>query len=252
MFKDHFSGHASDYRRHRPSYPKALFDFLASQANEKKCVWDCATGNGQAAVMLANDFEQVIATDASAEQIAQAEARDNIQYAVAPAENSGLDDHSVDLVTVAQALHWFDHDAFFKECHRVLKPGGLFATWWYRLVHLKKHSDAGKAILREFYKEIVGPHWPKERQHIDRDYQTIEFPFTPVDAPQFSIDLDWNLEQFLNYLKTWSGTKTYIQKFGEDPVERWFKPRILAVYSSLDAPCPVSFPTPLKVGRYEP
>lgn len=128
QFQDLFSGVASLYTRFRPRYPSALFEYLASVTPKKDVVWDCATGTGQAAVELAQHFEQVIATDASAEQIANAEQHPRVQYRVSTAEMSGLDSGSIDLITVAQALHWFDLPAFYAEAQRVLKPDGLLAV----------------------------------------------------------------------------------------------------------------------------
>jgi ubiquinone/menaquinone biosynthesis C-methylase UbiE len=132
-FKDHFSGHAPDYRIFRPAYPPELFAFLASIASPEGLVWDCGTGNGQAAIALAEHFTHVFATDASEEQIRQAEPHPRVEYAVAPAERCPLPDGSANLVTVAQALHWFDLDQFNTEVKRVCHPGGFLAVWTYDL-----------------------------------------------------------------------------------------------------------------------
>ncbi len=153
-FKDHFSGHAQEYSQARPTYPKELFAYLASIAPRHDAVWDCATGNGQAAVGLSAYFKKVIATDASEQQIQNAEQRDNIEYRVTTAEHSGLDNHSVDLIAVAQALHWFDFDNFYQEVKRVLKADGVLAVWTYAL--LSTPDDKINRLINEFYTDIVG------------------------------------------------------------------------------------------------
>jgi hypothetical protein len=215
-FKDHFSGHASDYARFRPRYPAALFDYLASIAPERRCAWDCATGNGQAAVALAQHFGQVIATDASAQQVENAEPHERVAYRVAPAERSGLEDHSVDLVTVAQALHWFDIPAFFDETHRVLARSGAIAIWAYNLMTISPEIDR---LVLEFYRETTGPFWPPERDIVEAGYRTIAFPFEEIATPEFAMETDWNIEQVLGYLRTWSAAQKFIAARGYDPVD---------------------------------
>lgn len=249
MFKDHFSGHAADYSQARPGYPEALFEFICTQVEHRHLAWDCATGNGQAAIQLIHYFDQVVATDASETQIKNAFHRPGIQYRVATAEDSGLDASSVDLITVAQALHWFDHDLFFKECHRVLKPGGVFATWWYRLLKIQEHPTEARDLLRKFYEEITGPYWPHERKLVDDNYQSIAFPFTEIPAPDIKMDLAWTLQDLLNYLNTWSGVKKYEAAQGKNPVFTWFQPRMLDIFGRLDAPCPVTIPLSMKLGK---
>src|SRR5262249_45905079 len=153
---------ASRYADFRPHYPAALFDYLATLVPRDGLVWDCAAGSGQATIDLAARFDKVIATDGSAEQIASAARRDNVEYRVALAEQSGLADQSVGLVTVAQALHWFNHERFFAEVNRVLKPGGVLAAWVYAINCLE--GDKVNAIVQNFYANVVGPYWPPERR----------------------------------------------------------------------------------------
>jgi SAM-dependent methyltransferase len=214
-FKDHFSGHATTYRDARPQYPAALFDWLASEAPARRLAWDAGCGNGQASVALASRFARVHATDPSANQIANAEARPNIDYRVEPGEASSLPSASADLVTVAQALHWFDFDAFFGEVHRVLKPGGLFAAWAYSDCRVTPAIDALKDRV---YVDLVGPYWPPERALVEAGYATIPFPLDEVAAPAFEMVVDWRAEQFLAYLRSWSATQRYRKAVGEDPV----------------------------------
>jgi len=214
-FKDHFSGHAADYALARPAYPAALFDWLAAQAPGRTLAWDVATGNGQAAAGLAAHFEAVFATDASAQQIDQASAPGNVRFGVEAAEQCSLTDGSADLVSVAQALHWFDHARFYPEVHRVLRPGGLFAAWTYRLSTV---SPAIDAVVWRLYEGIVGPWWPPERCHVDAGYADLPFPFREVPDPQIRMQTTHTLAQYLAYLRTWSAVRRYQAARGEDPV----------------------------------
>jgi len=214
-FKDHFSGHAGAYHEARPTYPAALFDWLAAQAPARDLAWDAGCGNGQASVALAARFARVHATDPSAPQIASADARANIDYRVEPAETCSLPDASADLVTVAQALHWFDHARFYAEVKRVLKPRGVIAAWSYADCSATPAVDAVKNHL---YVDLTGPYWPAERRYIDEGYRTLPFPFERLDAPAFEMRVDWTLAQFLAYLRSWSATQRYIKANGVDPV----------------------------------
>jgi len=216
-FKDHFSGHAADYRVFRPTYPPELFAFLASVAPAHELAWDCGTGSGQAAVVLAEHFARVFATDASAEQIANAEPHPKVEYAVAPAEACPLPDASADLVTVAQALHWFGFDRFYAEVKRVLEPGGLLAVWTYDLHAVNADVDP---VLARLQSEFVGPYWPPERALVGAGYRTIPFPFEEVPAPAFGMTAEWNLPTLLGYMSTWSATKRFAAAHGFDPLER--------------------------------
>lgn len=211
---DHFSAHAAAYARARPTYPPGLFSWLAAQCAGHALAWDCGTGNGQAAVALASHFASVHATDLSAEQIAQATAHPRVTYAASPAERSGLGDGTGDLVTVAQALHWFAGDAFYAEARRVLKPGGVFAAWTYTL--LRGEPDLN-AVVEDFYRNTVGPWWPPERRWVDLGYREMPFPFAEIPAPEFEIRLEWTLDDLLAYLRTWSATQRYIRERGIDP-----------------------------------
>ena len=213
-FKDHFSQHAGEYARHRPTYPDELFAYLASIAPDRALAWDCGTGNGQAARGLARYFSLIIATDASAEQIQNAFPDERVTYRVG-AEDAGPGPGSADLVTVAQALHWFDLDKFYEAAQLALKPGGVLAVWAYSLCRISPGVDH---ILDSFYFGTVGPYWPKERVLIDDGYRTIPFPFDEIQPPEFSIRLDWSLNDLLAYLRTWSPTKRFIAANGYDPV----------------------------------
>lgn len=214
-FKDHFSGHAADYRAFRPDYPPALFAFLASVAPGREQVWDCGTGNGQAAVALAEHFRRVFATDASAEQIKNAEPHPRVEYAVAPAEKCPLPDACADLVTVAQALHWFDHDRFYAEVRRVCRPGGLLAVWTYDFHSVGPEIDP---VLERLQAEFIRPYWPTERAFVNTGYRNLPFPFPELPVPRFEMVADWDLPRLTGYMNTWSAVRRYEKEHGTNPV----------------------------------
>src|SRR5678816_1262706 len=215
-FKHHFSGHAAIYREARPTYPPALVDWLAQQAPDRELAWDAGCGNGQATAALAQRFAHVIGTDPSANQIAEAESRANIEYRVEPAEQSTLSDSSVSLVTVAQAMHWLDHARFFDAVRRVLKPGGMLAVWAY--AHCDVGDAAIDAAITRLYVDLTGPYWPPERSLVEAGYRTIPFPFVEIVPPSFPMIARWRVDHLLAYLRSWSATQRYIKALGEDPV----------------------------------
>jgi SAM-dependent methyltransferase len=221
-FKDHFSGHAASYAAHRPGYPPALFAFLETLTPGRSLAWDCATGNGQAAIVLVESFERVVATDASRQQLANATPHPRIEYRVAPAEASGLPAASVDLLTVAQALHWFDFGRFYREAGRVLRPGGALAAWTYNLL---RGTPEVSALIDRLAREIVGDWWPPERRWVDEEYRTIPFGgegihLAEVPTPLFEHTEIWDLERLVAYLRTWSATVRCQAATGEDPIAR--------------------------------
>jgi len=215
-FSDHFSGQAAGYARFRPHYPEGLFEFLASEAPARHAAWDCATGNGQVAEGLSPRFEQVYATDASEEQIRHAPALANVTYRVEPAETSSLEDRSVDLVTVGQALHWLDLHRFYDEVRRVARPGALVVAWCYSLLSCDAEVDR---VIREFYRNIVGPYWPPERGLVERGYRDLPFPFQSLSAPDLALEAEWDLAEFIGYLGTWSASQRFREARGADPRE---------------------------------
>lgn len=241
-FKDHFSKQAAEYAKFRPRYPKELFRWLASIAPSKDLAWDCATGNGQAAVELAEVFDRVIATDASEKQVANAEQHPGVEYRVAAAEASGLEAGTVDLITVAQALHWFDLEKFYSEVRRVLKPRGVLAAWAYKLATV---SPAIDAVVNRYYSDIVGPYWPPERVLVEK-FEELPFPFPAAAAPPFEMVAEWSAENVLGYLRTWSATQRFMAAEKRDPLE--------VVEGELrkawgDQPRRVVWPLTMKAGR---
>lgn len=215
-FKDYFSDVASTYRDFRPGYPAALFEFLANSSPSTNLAWDCATGNGQTAIMLARHFSRIVATDASAKQVEQAELGDVIDYRVERAEASSLEDRSVDLVTVSQALHWFDLRAFEKEVARVAVDDGLLAAWSYAIL---KSTPAVDAVIDRLYNGILGDYWTSERRIVERGYADIEFGFREIAVPAFDMSADWTLARMIGYLSTWSAVRHYEKQHGQNPVE---------------------------------
>jgi ubiquinone/menaquinone biosynthesis C-methylase UbiE len=214
--KDNFSRQADIYARYRPQYPKELFDFILTHTTNKRTAWDCATGNGQSARVLAKYFDEVLATDISQKQIDQAERADNIHYSVQPADQTGFADDSFDLIVVSQALHWFATDKFYAEATRVARPSSLFAAWSYSLLFISPDIDR---IIRSFYREIVGPYWDAERRYVDDEYQTILFPYEEIKAPVFNMNYYWTLPELEGYINTWSATQKYIVANNHNPVQ---------------------------------
>lgn len=212
---DHFSQQAAQYSRFRPTYPAALFSYILAHCTHRGRVWDCATGNGQAATILAEYFNEVEATDRSPSQLSHATHLPHINYTLSPAESTTFPDDHFDLITVAQALHWLDTDAFWQEVRRVGKKGGTVACWGYGMF---RTSPAIDLVLDRCYTEILGPYWPPRRRHIETAYQNIPFPFEKIPDPNLSIELSWDLEMTLAYFGTWSATRRYINDRNADPI----------------------------------
>jgi len=215
-FKDHFSKQAADYARFRPRYPRELFEYLGGVAPSRALAWDCATGNGQAAVELAEVFDRVIATDASEKQIANAQHYEQVEYRVASAENSGIEAGTIDIVMVAQALHWFDLGRFYAEVKRVLKPHGVFAASAYKFFHIAPAID--EIVNHRYYETVVGPFWPPERVLVEK-FEELPFPFPEIKTHSFEMIAEWNLEHLLGYLRSWSATQWFIATNQRDPLD---------------------------------
>ena len=242
-FKDHFSAQAADYAKFRPGYPRELFDYLGSIAPSRQLAWDCGTGNGQAAGGLALVFDRVIATDASDKQIANAQSHERVDYCVAPAENSGIKSATIDLIMIAQALHWFDLNRFYAEARRVLKPNGVLAASAYNLLHIEPAIDE---VVSRYYYEVVGPFWPPERKLVEQ-FADLPFPFHEVDAPKLEMTAQWNLDHLLGYLQTWSSTQRFIAAKGSDPLEQIID-ELRAAWGDSQQTRNVTWPLVLRIG----
>jgi SAM-dependent methyltransferase len=245
-FADHFSGHAARYAQARPTYPDALFDWLATQCARRELVWDAGCGNGQAALALTAHFSRVVATDPSAEQIAQAPPHAQIQYRVEAAEAPTLAPHSTDLVTVAQAFHWFDHERFHAAVRTVLRPDGVIAVWTYGLSRVDAAVDA---VFEHLYEQVLGPYWPPERRHVENGYAEFAFPYAPLTTPKFEMTCDWSLPQYLAYLRTWSASQRYLRDTGIDPVSR-LTPEFEHAWGAPARVRRIVWPLAMRVGRH--
>ena len=242
---DHFSRQAEQYRANRPGYPPALFAWLAGVAPARDRALDCATGSGQAALGLAAHFSEVIATDLSRRQLAHAPPDPRVHYLAATAEHLPLADRTVDLVTVAQALHWFDLPAFYAEVRRIGRPGAVVAVWSYGLMRIDPAVDA---VVTRLYADILGPYWPPERALVESGYRDLDFPFAPIPAQPPALHADWPLDRLLGYLASWSATQRYKDATGRDPVES-VRDALGAAWGEAGATRPIAWPLALRVGR---
>jgi len=213
--KDLFSGHAKEYAAFRPKYPDAFVKYISRLVKYRGVVWDCACGNGQFSLPLAEHFQLVLASDISEKQIAAAPGHKGILYTVQPAEKTDFPDEFFDMVVVGQAIHWFNHDAFYREANRVMGPNAVIAAIGYGLMRI---SPEVNAVLDHFYKNITGPYWEPERKYIDDSYKTLPFPFETIEVPLFEMPCQWTFEQMMGYLNTWSAVKKYEKENGINPL----------------------------------
>jgi SAM-dependent methyltransferase len=240
-----FSSASQQYAQSRPRYPPELFGHLASLVHRHRLAWDCATGSGQAAVSLVGHFEQVVATDLSAEQLRHATPHPRIEYRVAPAERCGLDDASSDLITVASAVHWFDLPAFFTEVRRVLRPGGVLAVWSYHVGHVEPPFDR---VFGRLYHDLLSPYFASGARWVDERYETLTLPGEPLPSPPLRVTAEWNLEQMRAFVGTWSGTRRYLREHGKDPLDTVAR-ELEELCGSADAVHAVRWPLYLRVSR---
>lgn len=249
MSKDYFSTQSATYRQFRPTYPAALFDALATHLPAGARVLDCATGNGQAARAWHGRGVRVVASDLSFAQLSHAEDSTDIHYVQCRAEHAPFADRSFDLITIAQALHWFDFDAFYAEARRLLKPTGLLAAWTYSFLEVSRQLGADiDATVRWFYHDIIGSYWPPERRWVDEQYRTIPFPLNDLAVPSLTIELDWRLDDVLGYLGSWSAVALYRQHQGHDPVP--LVAEKLRLLWPADESRHVSWPLDLRLGSF--
>ncbi|PCJ28686.1 MAG: SAM-dependent methyltransferase [SAR86 cluster bacterium] len=245
-FNDQFSAHAKSYAAARPDYPAELFSYLKTLCNKHELAWDCATGNGQAAKSLAKIFTQVIATDASIEQIQQAQAAKNIEYRQMSAEEPFLQPGSVDLISVAQALHWFDTEAFYKNADSVLCSGGVLAVWSYGLPTISNELDR---VVMHLYANILNGYWPAERRIVEEQYANINFPYALIEGVEFHMTRRWSLQQLTDYLASWSAVRRYIDANNSDPMQLVRKELIDAWAMQPEQDVEVRWPMVLKLGK---
>jgi SAM-dependent methyltransferase len=242
---DHFSRQATRYRESRPGYPAALYDFLANAVAHPETALDCATGSGQAAADLAGRFAEVIAFDLSAAQVAKATAHPRVRYLVADATRLPLSAHRVDLVTVAQALHWLDLPSFYAEVRRVARPGAVIAAWTYGRIRVTPAVDE---VVTRLYEGLIGPYWPPERRHVENGYRDLPFPFEPLQVPPMRLEAAWTLDRLTSYLASWSAVQRYKDALGTDPVEP-VRPALEAAWGSADGRRRVEWPLAVRAGR---
>lgn len=247
-FKDHFSGHAAEYAAARPSYPPALAALLAEHAGGHDLALDCGCGSGQLSVLLAGHFDRVVATDASTGQIAHAAPHPRITYIAAPAERSGLADGAADLIVAAQAAHWFDLPAFWREVARVARPGALAALVSYGSITVSAALDP---LLRHFHDDTLRHYWPAERWLVTRGYRDILFPLRDIDLPPVAMTLDWTFGQMLAYLGTWSGVKAADRALGTSVLAE-IAPKLEAAWGDPAARRTISWPLSIRAGRVDP
>ncbi|MBK7763516.1 MAG: class I SAM-dependent methyltransferase [Bacteroidetes bacterium] len=227
MKNDFFSVQSAHYAKYRPVYPQDLYDFIIHHVNERQLVWDVATGSGQAALALSAFFDTVYASDFSAEQLAQAKQAPNISYHLESAESSSLANESVDLITVATALHWFDQPKFYAEADRVLKPNGVMFVWSYGGCRIEPDIDK---VMDEFNFRFLYNYWHEgAKMNWEDKYQSIELPFTNIETPNFIAKANYTLDEVMNYMFSWSGVQTYIRQEGRNPLEIVY-PELLKVW----------------------
>lgn len=242
MTKDYFSGHSKLYATFRPTYPDDLYSFIFKHIKNFDAAWDCATGNGQVAQVLSKHFKQVEATDLSQQQLDNAVQIQNIHYSVQRAELTTFPDNHFDLITVGQALHWFDLDKFYSEVKRVAKKDALLAVWGYAICKVSTNVDEH---FNHFYNHVVGPYWDGARKMVEEEYKNVSFPFEQIETPKFSIQVEWKLEEFAGYLTTWSATQKFIKDKNYNPVPEVVK-LIQPFWNGKEK---VTFPVFLKLGR---
>jgi SAM-dependent methyltransferase len=233
------------YARFRPEYPRALAAFLASAAPDDSLAVDVGCGNGQLTQLLAPYFKQVVGLDPSADQIANAVPNERIRYECAPAEQLPVPDASASLVTAAQAAHWFDLPAFYREVRRIAVPGAVVALVSYGVLRLEPPLDGR---FQAFYRDEIGPYWPPERKLVDTGYATLDFPFEEMAPPSLDIRLEWHLSDFIGYVLTWSATRS-AREAGKDALLMAFFDDIAALWGDPNAKRPVSWPINMRIGR---
>lgn len=246
-FEDHFSALAETYANHRPRYPQALFSYLASIAVGHDLAWDVGTGNGQAAISLADYFQRVVATDASDSQIASRMEHANVDYRVEPAEQPSLEDDSVDLITSAVAAHWFDLDRFYHQVRRVAKKGAPLVLWTYFFCNINEELDS---LIADYFYNLLDGYWSDRIRYLEQGYRTLPFPFKEIQAPEFIASATWNLDDLKGFLLSWSGTASYIEANGDEAV-RQFLARLAQAWGDPSQAKQVQWDLYMRAGQVE-
>jgi SAM-dependent methyltransferase len=247
MAKDLFSEQSKIYAQFRPAYPKELFEYVFQFVEERKTAWDCATGNGQAATVLASFFEKVQATDISEAQISNAVKKPNIEYHVCSAEVTPFANNSFDLITVAQAYHWLNWKKFHDEATRVGKQNAVVAIWTYNL--LVSDDENVNNIIKHFYRDITGAYWDYERRFVDDGYATVDFEFEQLPAKNFRSVVTWTKDQLKGFFQSWSAVQKYIKLNQQNPI-KLIEKDIDDVWNDKEQK-EIRFPIFLRIGRIE-
>ncbi|MEM9671596.1 MAG: class I SAM-dependent methyltransferase [Bacteroidota bacterium] len=242
--KDNFSAQSVGYARYRPVYPDELLQHILAQVPELRTAWDAGTGNGQVAVWLAQHFSQVYATDISEKQLAQAPQRKNIHYQLGAAEQTGFSEKSIDLITVAQAFHWFEHERFFQLAQRSLKSGGVIALFGYDFLII---SPEVNKVLTYLYQHMLGDYWDDERRQVEQHYQNLPFPFQELTTPEFYHRTTWTIDHLSGYLNTWSAVQHYRNEHDTNPIAL-IEPELKAAWGRAKTR-EVTFPMFMRLGR---
>lgn len=238
-----FSQQAELYARYRPHYPQEMYDFIFEHLSSRRWAWDCATGSGQVARYLSRHFGKVIATDISEEQLRHAPQLSNVRYQKAFAGDSGLPDNHFDLITVAQAIHWFDFEQFYREVRRVAKDDALLAVIGYGMVRV---NDKINPIIDELYEKAFGAYFNENRKYLDEEYRTIPFPFDEISSPSFSHTLNWKPEELKGYFNSWSAIQKIKSADGYNPADKTMQQlKEKNIPESLE----VTFPVFMRLGR---
>ena len=245
-FEDHFSGHADAYVQHRPRYPRELFTWLASVVRGRELAWDAGTGNGQVAIALAELVDRVVATDASADQLAHAAAHERVEYRNEPAERVSLGSGAVDLVTAGAAAHWFDLDGFYREVGRVAKSGAVIALFSYGPRDI---AESLGPVVRRFHEEVLHDYWPERIQYVHDRYTTIPFPFEEIAAPELEMSAELNLAEMLAFLDTWSAAQRYFEERGRRATEE-IEAELAEEWGDPAQRREVRYPLFIRAGRY--